>query len=51
MQKKIGIHFYVNIANLDDDSEAEEKATNEVRHWRRINGRTEFSKTYTYSRC
>ena len=32
MQKKIGIHFYVNIVNLDDVSEAEEKATNEVRH-------------------
>ena len=32
MEKKTGIHFYINIINLDDVTEAEEKNTGEVRH-------------------
>ena len=32
MKKNTGIHFYINIINLDDVSEMEEKATGEVRH-------------------
>lgn len=32
MQKKIGVHFYINIVNFDDVAENEEAATNEVRH-------------------
>ena len=32
MKKNEGIHFYINILNLDDVSEAEEKSTGEVRH-------------------
>ncbi len=32
MEKREGIHFYINISNLDDVSEAEEKASGEVRH-------------------
>ena len=32
MQKKTGVHFYINIANFDDVAEKEESATHEVRH-------------------
>ena len=32
MEKREGIHFYINISNLDDVSEAEEKNSGEVRH-------------------
>ena len=32
MQKKTGVHFYINIANFDDVAEKEEAATHEVRH-------------------
>ena len=32
MQKKTGVHFYINIANLDDVTEQEEAATREVKH-------------------
>ncbi len=32
MQKKTGIHFYINIVNFDDDVEKEEAATQEVKH-------------------
>lgn len=32
MKKRAGIHFYINISNLDDVTEAEEKATSEVKH-------------------
>ena len=32
MQKKTGVHFYINIANFDDVAEKEEAATQEVKH-------------------
>ena len=32
LEKKTGIHFYINIINLDDVTEVEEKNTGEVRH-------------------
>lgn len=32
MQKKTGVHFYINIANFDDVAEKEEAVTHEVRH-------------------
>ncbi len=32
MQKKTGIHFYIDKVRLDNVSGAEEKAANEVRH-------------------
>ncbi len=32
MQKKTGVHFYINIANFDDVAEMEEVATQEVKH-------------------
>ena len=32
MQKKTGVHFYINIANLDDVAEKEKAATREVKH-------------------
>ena len=32
MQKKTGVHFYINIVNFDDVAEKEEAATQEVKH-------------------
>ena len=32
MQRKTGVHFYINIANFDDVAEKEEAATQEVKH-------------------
>ena len=32
MQKKTGVHFYINIANFDDVAEKEEAAIQEVKH-------------------
>ena len=32
MQKKTGVHFYINIANFDDVAEKEEAVTREVKH-------------------
>ena len=32
MQKKTGVHFYINIVNFDDVAEKEEKVTQEVKH-------------------